>query len=116
MMTSDGSAYARFRRALERAEQTGNVELVRAAAAELPRVELGDALRICWLLRDTGERYQRAAVRWLGRLCLEGHAISLQEAQLAATALSDLPHHLPQALAPLSDLCSAHRSGTPRGS
>lgn len=39
-MTSQGSAYARFRRALER----GNLLHVRAAAAELPQVPLEDVL------------------------------------------------------------------------
>jgi hypothetical protein len=39
-VTSRGSAYARFRRALK----TGNLTLIRNAAAELPRVDLGDAL------------------------------------------------------------------------
>jgi len=42
-----GGSYARFRRALD----TGNLTLVRAAAAELPRINLVDALRICVLLR-----------------------------------------------------------------
>jgi hypothetical protein len=47
-MTSDGSAYTRFRRALD----VGNLALVRAAAAELPHVSIRDALRVCLLLRD----------------------------------------------------------------
>jgi hypothetical protein len=68
-VTSQGSAYARFRRALA----TGNLTLIRSAAAELPRVDLPDALRICVLLRGSGDpaAYQRAVIRWLGRLCLE---------------------------------------------
>lgn len=37
------------------------------------------------------ERYQRAAVRWLGRLLLEEGGVTLAEAQLAAAALSVLP-------------------------
>jgi hypothetical protein len=50
----------------------GNLTLVRAAAAELPSVNLEDALRICLLLRDADpSRYERAVIRWLGRLCLE---------------------------------------------
>jgi hypothetical protein len=40
-----GSSYARFRRALE----TENLTLVRAAAAELPTINLDDALRVCLL-------------------------------------------------------------------
>ena len=44
-MTSGGSPYARFKRAL----LPGNLALVRAAAAELPAVDLADALAICLL-------------------------------------------------------------------
>ena len=67
-MTSDGNPYARFRRALE----TGNEALVTAAALELPRIALDDALRICLVLRGGDPyRYERAAVRWLGRFALE---------------------------------------------
>src|SRR3954453_4055402 len=58
-----GSPYARFQRALE----TGNLTLIRGAAAELPRVSLDDALRVCLVI---GERepqaFDRAARRWLG--------------------------------------------------
>ena len=50
-VTSDGSPYARFRRALA----TGNENLVVAAARELPQVALDDALRICLVLRS-GDR------------------------------------------------------------
>ena len=67
-VTSDGSAYLRFRRALE----IGNELLVLAAARELPRIALDDALRICLVLRDGDPgRYQRAAGRWLRRFSLE---------------------------------------------
>ena len=37
-----GSPYAHFRRALD----TGNLALIRTAAAELPQINLDDALRI----------------------------------------------------------------------
>jgi hypothetical protein len=43
-MTSQGSAYSRFKRALA----TGNPLLIRSTAAELPRIELADALAIAW--------------------------------------------------------------------
>ena len=63
-----GGSYARFRQALE----TGNLTLVRAAAAELPRVNLDDALRVCLLLRSADAAlYERSAIRWLGRFALE---------------------------------------------
>ncbi len=86
-MTSQGSPYARFKRALD----SGNLLVIRAAAAELPRVELHDALRICLLLRGAEPKsYERAAVRWLGRFCLERNP-SLTEIQRAIGALGRLP-------------------------
>jgi hypothetical protein len=104
-MTSDGSAYARFRRALE----TGNELLVLAAARELPRVALHDALRICLVLRDgDAVRYERAAVRWLGRFALEADRVTIRELRLAAEALDALPHRAAEAMERLQDLCVAH--------
>jgi hypothetical protein len=65
-VTSQGSAYARFRRALER----GNVTEALSAARELQHVGLADALGLCLLLRDKApEKYGRAALRWHGRYC-----------------------------------------------
>ena len=73
-VTSQGSAYARFRRALE----TGNELLVIATARELARVPLEDALRICLLIRGGDlDRYERAAVRWLGRFALEARSVTI---------------------------------------
>jgi hypothetical protein len=67
-MTSQGSPYVRFCRALDR----GNVTAALSAAAELQHVGLTEALELCLLLRDkTPERYPRAALRWHGRLCRE---------------------------------------------
>src|SRR4051812_7636455 len=80
-VTSSGSPYARFRRALA----TGNLTLIRAAATELPRVDLGDALTLCVLLAAREpERYERAAIRWLGRFCLERPVTLVQVTQAAA--------------------------------
>src|SRR6202000_2812499 len=87
-VTSDGSPYARFRRALE----TGNEMLVLGAARELPQIALDDALRICLVLRDGDpERYERAAVRWLGRFALEARAAHIPDLRVAAAALQALP-------------------------
>ena len=67
-MTSQGSPYSRFKRAL----RTGNLTIIRAAAAELPRVDLGDALSVCMAIRDAEpERFERAALRWLARFAAE---------------------------------------------
>lgn len=104
-MTSDGSPYTRFRRALE----TGNETLVLAAARELPYVNLDDALRICLLLRDGDRaRYERAAVRWLGRFALEARGVTIEELRQAADALDGLPDHAAEAMERLQELCVNH--------
>jgi hypothetical protein len=99
-----GSPYARFRRSLE----TGNPHLVLAAARELPQVALDDALRVCLVLRDGDpDRYERAAVRWLGRFALESRGVSIAELRLAADALGALPDQPSQAMEQLQALCLA---------
>jgi hypothetical protein len=87
-MTSAGGPHARFKRALD----TGNVLLIRAAAAELPTPPpLDDALRVCLLLRQ-GEpaMYDRAVVRWLGRFCLECPFATFYDLQRAINAFDRL--------------------------
>ena len=103
-MTSDGSPYQRFRRALA----TGNAALVTAAALELPRIALDDALRICLVLRGgDAARYERAAVRWLGRFALEARNVTIDDLRLAADALDALPDHATEAMEQLQELCMA---------
>jgi len=76
---------------------TANPTLVRAAAAELPRVGLEDAFRICLVFLQREQAcYEPAAVRWLGRLALEARGLSLAEAQIAAAALGGLPGLAPE--------------------
>jgi hypothetical protein len=107
-MTSEGNPYARFKRALA----TGNEALVTAAALELPRIRLDDALRICLVLRggDAG-RYERAAVRWLGRFALEGRNVTIEDLRLAADALDALPDRAAEAMERLQQLCLARGVG-----
>jgi hypothetical protein len=82
-VTSQGSAFMRFRRALDRQ----NVTEALSAASELQHVGLAEALELCLLLRDkTPERCPRAALRWHGRLCREVD-VSLEEAQAILAAL-----------------------------
>jgi hypothetical protein len=101
-VTSDGSPYQRFRRALE----TGNEGLVTAAALELPRIALDDALRICLVLRGGDPaRYDRAAVRWLGRFALEARAVTIDDLRGAAEALDALPQDAVEAMERLQALC-----------
>jgi hypothetical protein len=103
-MTSEGNPYARFRRALE----TGNEALVTAAALELPRIALDDALRICLVLRGGDPtRYERAAVRWLGRFALEARNATIDDLRIAADALDALPKRATEAMERLQRLCVA---------
>jgi hypothetical protein len=101
-VTSQGSAYARFRRALK----AGNLALIRNAAAELPRVDLGDALEICLAIRKAEpERFERAALRWLARFCIERREATLAQVQAAAWAFDNITDE-PAALETLQRLCS----------
>ena len=101
-MTSSGSPYARFQRAL----RTGNLTLIRAAAAELPRIGLAEAAAMLLvILRKDPQQYERAAVRWLGRLCLERSRVGLEDLSRAAAALHSLPERPEAALLQLADVC-----------
>jgi hypothetical protein len=101
-MNDAGTAYARFRRALE----TGNEMLVIAAARELPQIALDDALRICLVLRaGDPSRYERAAVRWLGRFALEARGVTMGDLRAAAEALDVLPLSAADAMERLQRLC-----------
>jgi hypothetical protein len=103
-VTSEGSPYSRFRRALD----TGNELLVLTTAQELPQIALDDALRICLVLRDGDrDRYDRAAVRWLGRFALEGRAVTIRDLRSAAAALEELPARTSEAMERLQRLCVA---------
>jgi hypothetical protein len=83
-----GGPYARFKRALE----TGNLTLIRSAAAELPQVSLEDALQVCLAVRRAEpETYERAVVRWLGRFCLERRDMTLTTVRAALEAFERLP-------------------------
>jgi hypothetical protein len=104
-LTSDGSPYTRFKRALA----TGNLNLIRAAAAELPRVGLSDALEVCLLMRDQdGRGFERAAVRWLGRFALEARNVTIEAVERAAAALGAMPQSPDLAMETLSRLCIDH--------
>jgi hypothetical protein len=111
-VTSQGGPYPRFRRALA----TGNATIATAAAAELPRLGLEDALALVLLYRDTdARRFERAAVRWHGRLCLEARGLSSEDAGLALAALRALsggePSAAAGALAGLLDAYGLTREG-----
>jgi hypothetical protein len=104
-MTSQGSPYARFHRAL----RSGNLDQVRMAALELPQVGLDDALAVVLLMsKQDGERYDRAATRWLARFALERPTVELEDLQVGLVALEALPHNAEVAKQTLGQLCERH--------
>jgi hypothetical protein len=75
-MTSSGSAYGRFRRALD----NGNLLAARAAAIELKHVGLAEALELTLLiLAKEPKRFRPAALRWHARYCGD-NKVSIEEA------------------------------------
>ena len=83
-MTSQGHPYTRFERALA----TRNPLLATAAAHELGRLGLADALRLVLLYREAGDRrFEPGALRWHARLCAEAHGLTLAGAAASAQAL-----------------------------
>jgi hypothetical protein len=107
-VTSQGSAYSQFKRALERR----NFMLAWTLAAELPKVPLADGLELLLLARDfEPARFDRAVPRWHARLCRE-QRLSSGEAQLALAALTALPGPgVESAVHSLAALCNAHGLG-----
>jgi hypothetical protein len=62
-----------------------------AAARQLGRLTLDNALKLLFLYAEKEPiKFERAALRWLGRYVTEGKATSLLKAQLALAALSEL--------------------------
>jgi hypothetical protein len=97
-----GSSYTWFRGAL----RTGNLTLIRAAAAELPHVRLDDALTVCMAIRDAEpERFERAALRWIARYAVE-QAPDVTSVLQAAQAFERMPAQPEEALTTLQRLCA----------
>ena len=89
-MTSEGTPYGRFRRALDRRQPTAAL----SAAAELPQVSLTDALELLLLLCDADRpRFDRAALRWHGRYCRETRNVNVNEAAAVLALLGGLAGH-----------------------
>ena len=108
-MTSQGSPYGRFQRALA----TGNLAIVRAAAAALPRIGVAVAAAMLLVIEQAEpERYERAALRWLAMLCQERRSrIDLAGVVQAAAALDALPSRRATSCAALAAVCD--RAGIP---
>jgi hypothetical protein len=105
-VTSQGSAYLRFRRALDR----GNVTDALSAAGELQFVGLAEALELTLLLADgEREKYERAALRWHVRFGYETKTIDIRESQAVLALLTAIPANRLAASA-LAELFSRRRS------
>jgi hypothetical protein len=86
-VTSDGSAHTRLKLAL----RSKNLSLVRNALAEIPVVDLRDAIGVCAVIGEARpDLYDAAAVRWIGRLCAERKGVTLDDVRRALDALERL--------------------------
>src|SRR5579864_2313317 len=86
-MTSQGTAHGRFTRAIS----TRNLWAAEATMRELGAVSLLDALDYLVLLAvQRPDRFDRAAVRWHGRLETEASMLTLAESKLALAALGSI--------------------------
>lgn len=87
-MTSEGSPYARFTRALQRR----SVLEAEAAAHELDWISLDDALQLVHLYAERASpKYERAALRWLARYAAESRPTLRDLALVAATLAERAP-------------------------
>jgi hypothetical protein len=111
-VSSQGSPYGRFRRALD----DGNATIALAAAADLEHVGLADALELLLIIQDAEpSRFERAALRWHGRYCREVIDVDLAEAQAVLACLTALRGRRPEPAAhALADL--VHRRDLARAS
>jgi hypothetical protein len=102
-VTSQGSAFTRFRRALDR----GSVTEALAAAGELQFVGLPEALELTLLLADGEDaRYERAALRWHARFAYETKNVDIRESVAVLALLTAIPANRLAASA-LAELSSA---------
>jgi hypothetical protein len=100
-VAAQDSALTRYRRALERRHIFG----AEIAAKEMGYLSLRDALGLLALYAaEDSPKYEKAAIRWLGRLTLESDDLQLNDLQLAAAALQALPRRPDSSLRVLTDL------------
>ena len=86
-MGANASPLPRFRMACER----GSLIQAEAAARELGRLGLEDALRMVLLFHREGDRrYEAAAVRFIGRVLVECPGLSFENADSLLEGLSEL--------------------------
>lgn len=104
------SIKGRPRQWFEAALAAGNGASAWSEAFALEHVSLDDAARLVLLLEPGSATFDRAAVRWLGRLLVEVRGLTRAEAQLAAAAVGALP--APAALEAFGAVCA--RAGLDR--
>jgi len=105
-VTAQGSAYMRFRRALDR----GNATEALSAAADLQFVGLAEALELTLLLADQEpDKFGRAAGRWTARFLQEVPNVDVRESQAVLALLAAIPANR-LAAAALAELLSRRRS------
>jgi hypothetical protein len=86
-VTAQGAPLTRLRRALA----GGDLLAARTAAAEIPHVGLDEAVDLILLIaHHDPAKLDAAAVRFLGRACLERSFITLTDAQLLLACLAQL--------------------------
>ena len=84
-----GPIPVRFQRAIERRA----VWFAEDAARELPNLSLNDALQLVHLYADMeSPKYERAALRWLGRYLAEDEPTLHQFAEITATLAGHDPN------------------------
>ena len=97
-----GSPHARLRRAL----LTGNMAVIEGAAAELPALDLADALRVLIVMGKVRDpRYERAAARWAARAASE-RRLSLADSRRVLALVEALPESPDAVGEALARLCS----------
>lgn len=92
-MGADSKPYARLSRALK----AGQLPQAEAAARDMAMVPLEVALRMVLLMIEKQDpRWERAAVKWLGRALAARPSIGLQHAAEAADAMAGLAGVMPE--------------------
>ena len=110
-VTLQGSAYGRFRRALD----SRNATVAYATATELDFVSRPEALELVLLVVDDPKRFRRAALRWHARYCGDLPDVGFEEAHAALACLAGSAGRRPKAAASaLAEI--VHRRGLEQSS
>ena len=104
-----GHPHARLQRALDREDLPG----AHAAARDLDQVSLPDAFRLLLLIeKKAGDRFERAAVRFVARVAADTPTLTLNELQMLVGAVGALQGFAPQlALETIAGVADRHRQG-----